>query len=68
MKVYDLIDEDTRQWDRGKLAANILALPLAHQTSQDTLEWVENRARPASSDGYQSSSKVQMAYWRNISD
>lgn len=53
MGVYDLIDEDTRQWDKGKLLATfdrrtceaILALPLNHQNSQDKLIWKENGAQ-----------------------
>ena len=53
MKVIDLIDKDTWQWDRGKLFAtydrrtceSILALPLTHQNSHDKLIWKENRSQ-----------------------
>ena len=53
MKVIDLIDKDTWQWDWGKLFAtfdrrtceSILALPLTHQNSQDKLIWKENRSQ-----------------------
>ena len=53
MKVIDLIDKDTWQWDRGKLFAMfdrrtceyILALPLTRQNSQDKLIWKENRSQ-----------------------
>ena len=53
MKVIDLIDQDTWQWDRGKLFAtydrrtceSILALPLTHQNSHDKLIWKENRSQ-----------------------
>ena len=49
----DLIDEDTRQWDRGKIHAlftartrnEILALPLNNLQAQDSLIWMENKAR-----------------------
>ena len=47
-----MINQDTRQWDRGKLfttfdqrtSAEILALALNHLNSQDTLIWKENKA------------------------
>ena len=53
MKVCELIDHSSRQWDRGKLAATftprtckqILSLPLNHLDSQDTLVWTENKAK-----------------------
>lgn len=53
MRVCKLIDEDTRQWDRGKLEAifsqrtweDILTIPLNHLQSQDTLIWTENAAQ-----------------------
>ena len=56
MRVCDLINHDTRQWDRGKLVATftqracaeILALPLNHLDSQDSLIWTENRAQKLS--------------------
>lgn len=48
--VRDLIDEDTRRWDRGKLQTlfapstqqEILAVPLDNLTSKDELIWKEN--------------------------
>ena len=51
LRVCDLIDEDTRQWDRGKLLAiftdrtrqEILNIPLTNLHSKDTLTWKENR-------------------------
>ena len=53
MRVCELIDEDTQQWDRGKLDAmfsqrtreEILSIPLDHLQSQDTLVWIENEAQ-----------------------
>lgn len=53
MKVADLIDNDTRQWDRGKLSTTfdrrtcetILAPPLNNQNTQDKLIWKENIAQ-----------------------
>ena len=53
LKVSDLIDEDTRQWDRGKIHAlftartrtEILALPLNNLQAQDSPIWMENKAR-----------------------
>ena len=53
MKVAELIDNDSRQWDRGKLSTTfdsrtcntILALPLNNLNSQDKLIWKENRAQ-----------------------
>ena len=53
MRVCELIDEDTRQWGRGKLDAmfnqrsreEILSIPLDHLQSQDTLVWIENSAQ-----------------------
>ncbi|KAL0011861.1 hypothetical protein SO802_006969 [Lithocarpus litseifolius] len=62
MKVADLIDNDSRQWDRGKLSTtfdrrtyeSILALPLNNQNSQDKLIWKENKAQRFSvSSAYQ---------------
>nr|POE67499.1 hypothetical protein CFP56_36665 [Quercus suber] len=51
MKVRELIEEDTRQWDRGKIHAlfdrraceDILAVPLNQLSSPDKLIWKENR-------------------------
>ena len=53
MRVCELIDEDTRQWDRGKVLATfaqktceeILATPLNNVNSRDVLVWKENRAK-----------------------
>nr|XP_023892530.1 uncharacterized protein LOC112004511 [Quercus suber] len=53
MHVSDLINHDTRQWDRGKLVATftqstckeILALPLNHLDSQDNLTWTANKTQ-----------------------
>ena len=53
MKVCELIDQDTRQWDRGKVAATftaqtrdeILSLPLNNTNGQDFVIWMENRAK-----------------------
>ena len=51
MKVRELIDVETRQWDRAKLAywfkphtcADILHLPLPNIWSNDVLVWKENK-------------------------
>lgn len=51
MKVCDLIDRSTRQWDQGKIAATftprtctkILAIPLNQLDSQDSLIWITNK-------------------------
>ena len=53
MKVCELINKSSRQWDRGKLVATfttrtctqILSLPLNHLDSQDTLIWTENKSK-----------------------
>ncbi|XP_075654689.1 uncharacterized protein LOC142624833 [Castanea sativa] len=53
MKVCELIDHSSWQWDRGKLVATftprtckkILSLPLNHVDSQDTLVWTKNKAK-----------------------
>ena len=53
MRVSDLINHDTRQWDRGKLVATftqstcveILALLLNHLDSQDNLIWTANKTQ-----------------------
>ena len=52
MKVRELIDVETRQWDRAKLAywfephtcADILHLPLPNIQSNDVLVWKENKS------------------------
>ena len=51
--VRDLLDEDTRRWDRGKIQAlfalstqqEILAVPLDNLTSKDEFVWRENAAQ-----------------------
>ena len=51
LKVRELIDWSTRQWDRGKIAATftprtcaeILATPLSQLDSQDSLIWIANK-------------------------
>lgn len=50
MKVRELIDEDTRQWDRGihalfdrRACEDILAVPLNQLNSPEKLIWKENR-------------------------
>ena len=53
LKVNDLIDADTRQWDRGKVHAlfiaktrnEILTLPLNDTQAKDSLIWMENKYR-----------------------
>ena len=53
MWVCELIDEDTRHWDRGKVLATfaqktceeILATPLNNVNPRDVLVWKENRAK-----------------------
>ena len=53
MRVSNLINHDTRQWDRGKLVATftqstcveILALLLNHLDSQDNLIWTANKTQ-----------------------
>ena len=53
LRVYDLIKEDSRQWDRDKLYAmfnrstceDILAILLTQQHAQDSLVWKENKAQ-----------------------
>ena len=53
MRVCELIDKDTQQWDCGKLDAmfsqrtreEILSIPLDHLQSQDMLVWIENAAQ-----------------------
>ena len=52
MTVHDLMNEESKQWDRRKLFATfdrhtfetILTMPLNHQTTQDRLVWMENKA------------------------
>ena len=53
MRVCDLIDQDTRQWDRGKIhstfahrtCTEILSMPLDNLNSGDSVIWKENRAQ-----------------------
>lgn len=53
LKVCDLINQNTRQWDWGKIfatftprtCAKILATPLDHLDSQDVLVWKESKDR-----------------------
>ena len=53
MRVCDLIDQDTKQWDRGKIYSTfahqtqtkILVVPLNNINSEDSLIWKENRAQ-----------------------
>ena len=53
LKVSDLIDVDTRQWDRGEVHAlftaktrnEILALLLNDTHARDSLIWMENKSR-----------------------
>ena len=50
--VHDLMNEESKQWDRRKLFATfdrhtfetILTISLNHQTTQDRLVWMENKA------------------------
>ena len=52
MTFHDLMNEESKQWDRRKLFATfdrhtfetILTMPLNHQTTQDRLVWMENKA------------------------
>ena len=53
MLVSDLMDTETKQWDRGKISTlfayrtrmEILSIPLQNSTAQDKMEWKENRNR-----------------------
>ena len=72
MRVSDLINHHTRQWDRGKLVATftqstcaqILALPLNHLNSQDTLTWTKNKTQKFSvKSAYQVALKLKSAGW-----
>ena len=53
MRVCDLIEQDTRQWDRGKIhstfahrtCTEILSMPLDNLNSGDSVIWKENRAQ-----------------------
>ena len=53
MRVCDLIDQDNKQWDRGKIYSTfahqtqtkILVVPLNNINSEDSLIWKENRAQ-----------------------
>ena len=52
-RVCDLIDQDTRQWDRGKIHSTfahqtrieIMVVPLNNINSEDSFIWKENRAQ-----------------------
>lgn len=52
-KVRELVDEDTKQWDRAKLAywyeahtcADILSTPLSNLYGNDVLVWKENKSK-----------------------
>lgn len=62
LRVCDVIEEDTRQWDRGKLEAifahrtrqEILNIPLTNLQSKETLVWKKNRNHKFS---------VKTTYW-----
>ena len=53
LRVRDLIEDDTRQWDRGKIHIlfmrrtrfEILALPLNNLQSWDSLIWMESKSK-----------------------
>lgn len=53
LQVSDLIDNDSRQWDRGKIHAlfsqhtsrEILAIPLNNLHTRDSLIWMKNKSR-----------------------
>ena len=53
MKVCELIDQDSRQWDWGKVFATftaqtrdeILSLSLNNINGHDSVIWMENRAK-----------------------
>uniref|UniRef100_A0A7N2LHE6 Reverse transcriptase zinc-binding domain-containing protein n=1 Tax=Quercus lobata TaxID=97700 RepID=A0A7N2LHE6_QUELO len=53
MLVSDLMDTETKQWDRGKISTlfayrtrmEILSIPLQNSTAQDKMEWNESRNR-----------------------
>lgn len=53
MKVKELVDEDTKQWDKNKLAcwfedhtiADILCVPVTNLHANDVLEWKENKSQ-----------------------
>ena len=53
MLVSDLMDTETKQWDREKISSlfayrtrmEILSIPLQNSTAQDKMEWEENRNR-----------------------
>ena len=72
MRVNDLINHDTRQWDRGKLVATytqstcaeILALPLNHLDSQDNLIWTANKTQLFSlKSAYHIALKLKSGEW-----
>ena len=53
MKVRKLVDEDTKQWDRNKLAywfedhtiVDIFCVPMTNLHANDVLEWKENKSQ-----------------------
>lgn len=53
LRVSDLIDVDSRQWERGKIFStfarrtciDILAIPFNNITNYDSLVWKENKAQ-----------------------
>ena len=53
LRMSDLIDNDSRQWDRGKIHAlfsqhtsrEILAIPLNNLHTWDSLIWMKNKSR-----------------------
>ena len=68
MTVHDLMNEESKQWDRGKLFATfdrhtcetILNMPLNHQATQDRLVWMENKAHTFTvSSAYQVALRLQ---------
>jgi len=52
--VRELVDEDTKQWDRDKITYwfethtcnDILRIPLTNMHARDVLTWKENMSRP----------------------
>ena len=72
MRVSNLINHDTRQWDRGELVATftqstcaeILALLLNHLDSQDNLIWTANKTQQFSiKSTYRIALKLKSGDW-----